>query len=367
MNEFATIKNARLEGGLLSGTGYALADYESLGSEQLQFTLQLDRRAPVSFVFGFQGVGHHYRLDFHPATDLVIFHLIHDGIPVYLQHASIRIETGHEFTINWSIDAIRIFVDNTCFLNVTGAYIPGGRWGFAAEGKPERLPTVAMKRLPSPAYRQVVLGDGYSNNRWKNRHFFSWPELAFGHRGDYLNACVAAGNTRRVLDMINSIRDQLAGAEVLIAAGADDFIEGELIKDSLDRLKQVITAARTANARTIRLCAIPPRARNNEQVIERNRAIAALASASADGFIDFHSALGGETSNLIVNGDYPGAEAQQILARTVLSSLGIDTDLANIRHSPRPKAPPRLVTRFLHRLARKIDPILDRLPTPGVS
>jgi hypothetical protein len=361
------IKLARFEKGRLVGHGYALADFEALAGSMLQFTFRIAASQSVSFVFGFQGVGQHYRCDIQPSSNLVILHWFRDGIPVYLQHASIRIELGKDVIIRWSLDAIRIFRDDVCFINVLAGGIPGGHWGFATGDQPLLPPAVEMKRLPSPHHRWVVLGDGYSNNRWKNRHFFSWPELAFGHRVDYLNACVAAGNTRRVLQVIESITHQLDGAVVLIAAGADDFIEGEPLEDSITRLTQVIDLTRRAGATSIHLCAIPPRARNNEEVRTRNQALKLLASTVANGFIDFHAALEKESSTLIINGDYPGAEAQLILARTVLCNLEITQDLAPLHHTPRPKTPPLIITRFLHCLSRKIDSILGRMPSAGVS
>jgi hypothetical protein len=365
--EYECLKKAHLSAGLLSGHGYALAPFEELAGGGLEFGFPIRGMDEIAFVIGFRGVGHHYRCDIIPKRNLVLLHLIKDGIPVYLQHASINLGKETAFRIRWTADALLLFGGDICFINILGEGIDSGRWGFAVNGGQVRLPDVAQTRKPRFQPRWVVLGDGYSNNRWPNRHFFSWPELTFGQRGDYLNACVAAGNTRRVLEVIEQISPIFAGCEVILAAGADDFIEGTSSDESIRRIRQILARLNALGTHRIHVCAIPPRARRDDEVTARNALLAPLALSEADGFIDFHGILSAGKAQLLVNGDYPGAQAQIMLAQGVLSNLGLSGELVQLESANRNPRLRGFAARAARRLLTRLEAGLDRLPSAGVS
>jgi hypothetical protein len=362
---YQCIKNASITGNVLRGSGYALAPYDSPEGKETEHKF-IFPRVNSSFVFGFQGVGHHYRCDLYPCRHLIVLHLISDGVPIYLQHASLDLSTPFELRICWSKISIRLYKENSCFINILGEGFYGGRWGFAINGGELQMPDIATQSHPSPAFKWIVVGDGYSNNRWPNRHFFSWPELAFGNRGDYLNACVAAGNTRRVIEIVERIGQHWMNATVLIAAGADDFIEDTPDEETLERLAQIIRKCKAYRAASVLVCGIPPRAKNDDQVVARNKKIRELAETEADGFVDFHTMLLKEKHQLLVSGDYPGATAQQIIAKDVLNRLDIPGELNPVVAAERQVF-------FKGRLAHRVSRLsvwlargLGRIPAPGV-
>lgn len=365
--DYECLKKSQLNSGILSGYGYALAQHEELGDRQIKFVVSIRNHQRVIFIFGFRGVGQHYRCDIMPSQNLVIIRAIKDGIPVYLQHASLRLETDIDLRIVWDVHSIRILIGKTCFINILGEGIYSGRWGFGVNGDEYRLPEVKVFSEPSHPYRWVILGDGYSNNRWPNRHFFSWPELAFGHRGDYLNACVAAGNTRRVSEVIELIQNTFIGADVILAAGADDFIEGTSSGESMERIQIIVARLKILGARSINVCAIPPRACGDSEVIARNIALRGIAATESCGFIDFHGVLSENKQLLLVNGDYPGATAQAAMAVTVLNYLGLDSDLAPLFAVERIPRFRGFAARIARRVVTELESGLDRLPPAGVS
>lgn len=364
---YECVKSARLSNGMLSGQGYALAPFEELAGGVLDFAMPLHGTETLSFVFGFQGVGHHYRCDIIPRRSLVILHLLKDGIPVYLQHASMKLAEGMDFHILWSKHSLRLCSGNMCFINILGEGIDSGRWGFVVNGNPISLPDVTTTRKPSFQPQWVILGDGYSNNRWPNRHFFSWPELAFGNKGDYLNACVAAGNTRRVLEVIEQIPDIFNGAKVILAAGADDFIEGVPTDESLCRIRQILSRFRELEAGRIHVCSIPPRAHRDEEVIKRNAELASIAKQEADGFIDLHGMLLTKKEELLVNGDYPGAKAQLAIAREISLYFNLEGELAPLVNADRSPQIRGFASRVARGLLNRLETGLDRFPTVSVS
>lgn len=365
--KYSYLKKARLEAGLLKGRGYALAPFEELASNEIEFVFRIQQDQDYAFIVGFRGVGHHYRCDIIPLRNLVVLHLIKDGIPVYLQHASLHIRENFDFRLSWSPSSLRIFHGKLCMINIVGEGLDSGRWGFAINDVPLHMPEVTMKRRPRFAPGWVVLGDGYSNNRWKNRHFFSWPELAFAQRGDYLNACVAAGNTRRVLEVIEQIQPTIAGSVVILAVGADDFIEDVSADESLGRISQIIAQLKGLGARRVHLCAIPPRKYRDNEVAERNTELAALARLEADGFIDFHQLLSPAKESLLVNGDYPGSAAQLVMAKGVIAHLGLDGGPAPLQEASRHAMLRGFMARAARSLIRSLEIKLDLLPSGGIS
>lgn len=191
-----------------------------------------------------------------------------------------------------------------------------------------RLPVVTVKVNPAPCYEWIVLGDGYSNNRWKNRDFYSWPELAFGDKLPYLNACVAAGNTRRVLDIAHRIGAEFADSKVMLAVGADDFMEGEIIGDSISHITEIATLARSKGATGLHVCSILPKPKHHGELAAWNAAIAELVPLHFDSCIDFHKIIASSADELLVHGDYPGAEAQRAIATAVLRHFQLPDHLA---------------------------------------
>jgi hypothetical protein len=353
---YRCIKSAVLDSGRLSGSGYALGASEVLGTDEIRFIFPVNLPEKLSFVFGFRGAGNHYRCDFDALNHRLALSRIRDGIPVYLQHASVDLESMGQVEIRWCLSSIRLFCGDRCFLNLLAQEITDGHWGFATGGKSVSLPELTIQRGPAPDYRWIVLGDGYSNNRWKNRHFFSWPELAFGNKADYLNACVAAGNTLRVLEIVEQVGDRFRNSAVIVAAGADDFIEGVPGPETLDRLTAIVTRVRQLGAQTVHLCAIPPRARGGGPVAELNASVKKLSETMGASFIDFHSMLSAAKDDLIINGDYPGSAAQRIIATGVLQVLGLKQELSPlVEHASRP-----LFRGFAGRVALNLAAFLDR-------
>lgn len=363
---YECVKGAYLTNGILAGQGYALAPFEELAGGVFDFALPVRGTETLSFVFGFQGVGYHYRCDIIPRRNLVILHLIKDGIPVYLQHASMKLAEGMDFHILWSKHSLRLCSGNMCFINILGEGIDSGRWGFVVNGSPFHLPDVTITRKPSFRPQWVILGDGYSNNRWPNRHFFSWPELAFGNKGDYLNACVAAGNTRRVLEVIEQIPNIFNDTKVILAAGADDFIEGVPTDESLCRIRQILSRLRELGAGRIHLCSIPPRAHLDGDVILRNAELTSIAQREADGFIDLHAMLSTKKQELLVNGDYPGAKAQLTIAREISSYFNLEGGLAQLVNADRSPQIRGFASRLARCLLNRLETGLDRMPTASV-
>lgn len=361
--DYTCIKHATLDGRKLSGTGYALATFQSVATDALTFAFVLQCPSTVVLVFGFQGVGNHLRFEISPTCEACILYWVREGIPVYLQHASMKLPNGTSIRIEWSSCAIRVFANELCFINIVAAEITSGLWGFSTTSRPYELPPLRVERHPSPRFKWVILGDGYSNNRWRNRHFFSWPELAFGHRGeDYLNACIAAGNSRRVLQIVDQIGRDFAGSDVILAAGADDLIENTPTEESMARISEIVQRVKQLEAKRIHICAIPPRTERDADVRARNQGLANIAKLQAHSFIDFHAMLAIESHSLLVRGDYPGEHAQKIIARGVISHLGIGGDLSPLEAAPRPVHLQGISARIANHLTTGINRALGRIP-----
>jgi hypothetical protein len=360
--KFTPIKNTTLHGRNLQGDGYVLASRITLASQTAVFKIEKAGYSDFSFVFAFEGVGNHCRMDVLPSGNLILIHFIRDGIPIYLQHASVEIPADKSIRLHWDSDSIRVDLGFANIINILGEGCPSGHWGFAARDKAYNLPETTVRIAPLTKFQWICLGDGYSNNRWKNRHLFSWPELAFGTTGAHLNACVAAGNTRRALRILESIGHRMSGAVLLIAAGADDLIEGEPIGDYLNRLSLLVELAQSAGAEAIHLCAIPPSTRNNQGIMERNQGILELAGKNDVGFIDFHKTLSPAIPAVLVGGAYPGPEAQRMLAASVIEHLGMKTHLSPLRHIERKPLVHGIAARILSRVEKTIDSMLGKLP-----
>jgi hypothetical protein len=327
-DRYRYIKSQPVTDGILQGTGYALGGEESILGQEVRFSFSLAESSSFHFVFGFRGVGNHYRVTIDATMQRVVLNRLEDGMLIYLQHAYLDQCNMKDFEIRWNSKSIRLFNRGVCFLNVLSGSIEGGHWGFAGMRKPVKLPEVTVSHHPTPQYDWIILGDGYSNNRWKNRDFQSWPELAFGDKCLYLNACVAAGNTRRTLEIARSLGSAFQDAGVIVAAGSDDFMENEPHEDIVARLLEIDTLARAAGATSTHLCSLTPRGNGNQYITSLNAMLEKAAANHFDSVIDLHHILCGHFEKWIIDGDYPGAEAQREIARHVLLHLGMDDTLA---------------------------------------
>jgi hypothetical protein len=317
-SSYRCTKSATLSHGVIAGRGFALGDWLSVAGREIEFSFPLPAGSDLFFVFGVRGVGNHYRLNIQQKDGRFVLTRFRDGIPVYMQHAYHQWAEQDILRIQWDATSIRIFLNDVCFINVLNDGILDGRWGFAGTGKPIPLPKVRVDSNPAGSYQWIVLGDGYSNNRWKNRDFYSWPELAFGDKNDYLNACVAAGNTRRVLEIVEGIGGNFSGSRVIVAAGADDVIEGEPLQEIIGRLQQIITRIRELGASEVHLTTIVPQLKHDEQTLALNREIQQALSGACDSILDFHQLLGEDLAAWYANGDFPGAIYQRKIAVYVL-------------------------------------------------
>jgi len=360
MHNFQCIKSAKLADGILTGSGFALADYQSLDDQEIVYEIPTADLDFFIFLFGLRGVGNHYLIEWNFSRNRIVLIRIRDGIHVYLQHAYINLKKQPSFSIRWSRSSIRLFAGSVCFINVLAEDLVEGRWGFAGRSQPMRLPEVTIKVNPAPLYQWIILGDGYSNNRWNNRDFYSWPELAFGDKCPYLNACVAAGNTRRVLEIAHRIGTEFADSKVILAVGADDFMEGETLADTISRISAIATLARCHGASELHVCSILPKPKHHGEVTAWNNAIVELTPLHFDSCIDFHKIIASAADELLVHEDYPGAEAQRAMAAAVLSHFHLPAHLAPLEYPcPRPMLN-GLPARIAIRLGGAIDQSLGR-------
>lgn len=360
VNEFQCIKGAKLIDGILSGPGFALADYQYLNQQDIEYTISTTNPDPLTFLFGLQGIGNHFRVDICPQKRRIVLSRIRDGISVYLQHAYLDLEIEPSLSIRWNRSSIRLYSGAACFMNVLAEDLAEGRWGFVGTQQPIQLPDVMVHIRPESSYEWIILGDGYSNNRWSNRDFFSWPELAFGDKTDYLNACVAAGNTRRVLEIVNKIGRNFSGSRVIVASGADDVIEGEPLEEIIERLQQIIKRVREMGASEVHLTTIVPQIKHYEQTLALNREISRALSGTCDSILDFHHLLGENLAAWSANGDFPGAIYQRKIAVHVLEHFFGHGRLAPlVDPSPRPQLR-GLRGRVIALLSRWLDRSLGR-------
>jgi hypothetical protein len=327
-SSYTCIKKAELSHGVLRGSGYALADPLSVKDGGIEFSFSLSNNLDISFVFGVRGIGNHYRLNASKQYNRFILTRFKDGIPVYLQHAIIKWSCQDKIRILWNSTSIRVYINENCFINVLSDGIIDGRWGFAGAMQSCQLPEVFLHLLSDDQYEWIVLGDGYSNNRWKERHFHSWPELAFGDKFRYLNACVAAGNTRRVQEIIEMIGTSFAGCKVIVAAGADDVMEGEPLQEVIGRLRSIISRISNHGATEVHLSTLVPKPGYHETVNALNIQIHTSLRTGCDSILDFHHVLSLNTENLLVHGDFPGTQAQRLMANCVLDHFHITGGLS---------------------------------------
>jgi hypothetical protein len=357
---YRAIKGVRLSEGSLQGNGYILQERLSALENEIEFSFFPNLEGPLFFVFGFRGVGNHYRLEFDPNCGRVFLQRFRDGMPVYLQHAAFPFNDRAPIRIRWSRVSIRIHLGELCILNVLAGEIKEGRWGFAGNGRDIPIPAVTVSHLPPSTFEWIILGDGYSNNRWKNREFYSWPELAFGDKSNYLNACVAAGNTRRVLEIVRQINSTFKGSRVILAVGADDFMEGEPFPEILERLREIVALIRSYGALEVHLCSLAPKPKFTVDLSALNTLFAEFSTQDCDSWIDFNSLWSDHSTGLLVHGDYPGPDAQRAMATEVLRHFQMEPRLAALDWMVRAPRLGGLTQRLAARINGELDHLLGR-------
>lgn len=353
---YRTIKSARIEGNILRGSGYALSDNSSVKEGGLKFVFQAAVNPRLIFTFGMLGIGNCYRLEIRRDENLFVLYRVRDGMEVYQQHTYLAIRRDFELTVCWGAYSIRLFDGDRCFLNVMNDGLLTGYWGFAGLHQDFIIPEVNVIREAPSNPEWIILGDGYSNNRWKNRHFLSWPELAFGDKADYLNACVAAGNSRRVLQIIEELSESIKGSRIILAAGADDILEQEPPELTKSNFLAMVAALKAHGAAEIHIATLLPKPNYAPAVEKLNHWIRETLAAKCTSVIDFHACLPHPVESYLVDGDFPGKNAQGIMALYTLQRAYPDTSVA--------KFDSRLPVRFLRgplaRVALRINSFITK-------
>jgi len=349
------IKGASLHAGIAGAGGFLLGPEDSVESCGASYALNLAHPTAFSFLFGFRGIGCHYRCDIQPRHGIIALYQMKDGIPLYLHHVSIVLPQEAEIRIIWHARSIRVTLQSYTLLNVIADGPPSGHWGFAAMGGPFPVPALTHSHVAAEKYEWVCLGDGFSNARWRNRHFLSWPEILWGDGDSCMNACVAAGNSSRVLEVVRDLDAVFENAQVIVATGSDDLIEGESFQDYSTRLDQIISALKQAGVAGIHLCALPPRNSDLENTRTWSGKIKEAAGGHAIPVLDFHDWILPELATCMVRGEYPGAAAQQLIARKIAAQLGLQLPVT----CPVTTDPPRPFGGRFAALARKAERVLS--------
>ena len=345
------------------GGAERLGPWDSLEHECLSYTLTLPGDDGFAFLFGFQGRGCNFRLDVRPKNRIAALYQRCDGILLYLHHVCLELRPGSEVTVLWQAGSIRVKLNGFCIINVIATGPTSGHRGFVPIGTAYEIPRVEVARIAATTFEWICLGDGFSNNRWPHRHFLSWPEILFGDRDACLNACVAAGNTHRVLDVIGSLGATLKDAKIIVASGTDDVIEGETFDACAARLETMVARLRAAGTGAIYLCTLPPRTSHKSACVTWSEGIRKLAATANVGVLDFHEWLSPQASTSMTGGDYPSASGQHVLAERIATTL----DLPLSRRAPATFEPASPGGRLAWTLAYKVSRKLERwtLDYPG--
>lgn len=347
------IKGASFHAGTAAGGGYLLGPEDSVEHGGASYALNLSHPTAFSFLFGFRGIGCHYRCDILPRHGMIALYQMMDGIPLYLHHVSTVVPQEAEICIVWHAGSIRVKLNAHTVLNVIADGPSSGHWGFAALEGPFKVPGLTRSPAAPEQYEWICLGDGFSNARWRNRHFLSWPEILWGDANSCLNACVAAGNSNRVLEVIRDLGDVLAGSKVIVATGSDDLIEGESFEDFSRRLDRIVSELSQAGVAGIYLCTLPPRNSDLENTRTWSEKIQQSANGHGVQVLDFHNWILPESATCMVRGEYPGASAQQLIARKIAAKLGLHP-AANCPATTEPQRPFRGKFNALARRAERL-------------
>ncbi len=355
------IKGARIQGNRALNGGFLLGCPSVDLPMPRRHQLALAGSDPFSFLFGLSGLGYHYRLDVRPeASNLALYH-IRDGIPLYLHHFATHIPPDAAITVDLFHSQIRVGINGFQVMHAVGDPHFDPRIGFSPLSPVGfNLPKHSATPLLLPALAWLCLGDGFSNARWRNRSFLSWPERVFGHREDWFNGCVAAGNSRRVLQLAWDFAPLCHDSSVLLAVGSDDQIEGESYADFETRLAAIIGRLRSSRLKSIHLATLPPRVSAMEATRDWSARMREFAGKNQIHILDFHAWLAADMSGM-VRGEYPGAAAQALLASHVAETLGLTLPPScPAEIHPNPPAP--FVGKALHKAHRWLDKRLADFP-----
>ena len=355
------IKGARLQGDRARGGGFLIQQEPDDVPSPRRHRLDLAGPEPFAFLFGLSGLGYHFRLDVRPQDSILALYQICDGIPLYLHHFATHIPPDAVITVDLFHSQIRVGINGFQVMHAVGDPHFDPRIGFSPFTPAGfTLPKHSATPLLLPALRWLCLGDGFSNARWRNRSFLSWPERVFGHREDWFNGCVAAGNSRRVLQLAWDFAPLCHDSSVLLAVGSDDQIEGESYVDFETRLAVIIRRLRSSRLKSIHLATLPPRASAMEATRDWSVRMREFAANNNLGILDFHGWLAPDMRGM-VRGEYPGAEAQELLAARVAETLGLTLPAARPEEIPL-AAPSPFLGKALRKAYRWLDQRLADFP-----
>jgi hypothetical protein len=317
------IKGAREHHGDIHGPGYALPGHQDASGHQITYRLPLPHRQACYFVFGFRGVGSHFLLELRAQQGLVALYQIKDGIPLYLNHVLVRLAADAIVDVVQDADFLSISSSGYALLNVLHEGNAEGDWGFSVpRGHTLSLPRVEIVHQQVSPLEWIVLGDGFSNNRWPNRHFVSWPELLFGPEVSYVNACVAAANSRRVIQVAQRLVPRMRNTQVIVAMGTDDLIEGGVAESFLRNLDDLVTLLHNAGVRYVWIINLPPVRSQMALIPELNEILRRRLCNPNIALVDTHSLLMQDHSTCMAQGEYPNASGQWLIAQHLAPLLG---------------------------------------------
>jgi len=338
------MKGAGFSDGLLAPRGYAIAEDERGSNCRFRMGLRRTEGWPVAeFVFGFNGVGRHYRLQLDYERQLVTLFAIRDGQPVYLHHVRHRLRERIVLSLIWVGPSIRVKIGSQCVLNVWDDTYSGGRWGFRAPDRAVRLPKVSVQQIAQIEYKWVIFGDGFSNPRWNNKDYLCWPDMVFRRTSDWFNFCVSACNSDRGLEVIAASHLPQGGTEnVIIAFGNDDLIEQRSRTRYLNNLSQAVELLQVA--RRLFVVSLWPGIAPSESIEAWNASLKQAGERLKKvEYLDLYTALSGELGLQ----DFTGPEAQVRIARFIAAKLGLESSLDVGVQVGSPSAIQRVYRRFL--------------------
>lgn len=342
---FYTLKGAGFIEGQLQKGSYAISTSNDGAHPDSMYSFKICAETCIAkhfgFVFGYSGVGRHYRVTFDLRSNHVFLYLVRDGINVYLHH--VKFSQLEFVEVEWTSVAIRIFVDGECLIGVFENELKRGGWGFYAEKGGVALPEVHVSSI-HVAYDWVCFGDGFSNARWKNRCFLSWPELLTKGSQDFLNLCIAAGNSNRVLDVVRRCPSSISN-QFIFAVGNDDLIEKHGVDDYLRNLKNAVDYFESAT-RTV-VCSLTPRRSSLTDISQWNERLKEFVAAQEGWiYVDVFTPLYEQLHRSTNFGEYPNEYGQKIMAETIGDAIGVRVLPLDIRI---PKK-----AGFLNRVTRQI-------------
>ena len=285
-----TIKGARIEGDRALGGGFLIQQKPDDLPFPRRHRLDLAGPEPFAFLFGLSGLGYHFRLDVRPQDSILALYQICDGIPLFIHHFATPIRPDATITIDLFHSQIRVGINGFQVMHAIGDPHFDPRIGFSPLTPAGFiLPVHITTPLLLPALEWLCLGDGFSNARWRNRSFLSWPERVFGRREDWFNGCVAAGNSRRIMQLAWDFAPLCHDSSVLLAVGSDDQIEGESYADFEDRLAAIIERLRSSRLKSIYLATLPPRASAMDATRDWSARMRDFAGYNKINVLDFHA------------------------------------------------------------------------------